>query len=63
MMQTELKYDLALIRLEFRYDDEVDWTLHELKTVIIIDELKKLDIDILQVTQKIEFCSFQISNL
>lgn len=62
-LQTELEYDLALIRLEFRYDDEVDWTLYEAHIFIITEELKVLDAEIMQLTHNIELYSFQIATL
>lgn len=62
-MQTELEYDLALIHLEFRYDDEMDLTLYEANLIVINDLLRETNADIALVTQEIELLSFKISQL
>jgi hypothetical protein len=61
-LQTELEYDLALIRLEFRYD-EIDWTLYEANLFVITNLLTEVDADIVHIIQEIEWSSFQISQL
>jgi hypothetical protein len=62
-IQTELEYDLALIRLEFRYDDETDLTLYEANLFVISNLLREADADVVLITQQIEDCSFKISQL
>jgi hypothetical protein len=62
-IQTELEYDLALIRLEFRYDEESDFLLYEAQLSVITSELSKLDVQITKALSNIEFFSSQISNL
>jgi hypothetical protein len=62
-IQTELEYDFALERLEFRYDDEYDFTLFEAKMSVLTDFLKEADASIMLMQQKIEYCSHHISTL
>jgi hypothetical protein len=62
-IQTELEYDLALLKLEFRYDDEATWVLYEANLTILHQLLREVDADIVQLLQKIENYSFQISQI
>jgi hypothetical protein len=62
-IQTDFEYDLALERLDFRYDNEYDFTFFEPKILVMTELLKETDASIIFMQSKIEHCSHQISIL
>lgn len=62
-VQTELEYDLAIERLEFRYDDEFDFTLYEARLTIVTSELSLIDSKIARLLIILEWYGQQIANL
>ncbi len=62
-IQTELEYELTLIKLDFRYDNEASWTNYEKNITVVNDLLKVIDAEIVHLLSKIESYSFQIAHL
>jgi hypothetical protein len=63
ILQTEFEYDFALSRLEFRYDDEIDFTLYEARITVITQELRELDAMIAQTQENISYYSHLVSTI
>jgi hypothetical protein len=62
-MQIELEYDMALERLEFRYDEEYDFSLFEARILVLTQLLKEVDASIVFIQHQIDEYSHKISNL
>jgi hypothetical protein len=62
-IQTELEYDLAILQIEFRYDEEYDFSLYESQIIVFNQELSILDSDIAHILASIEYFSFKIATL
>lgn len=62
-IQTELEYDLALLRLEFRFDDAFDYDLYEAQIIVLNNELQDLESQIAYTSEKISYFSFLINTI
>jgi hypothetical protein len=62
-LQTEFEYELALIRLDFRYDDDANWITYQNNLEIFHELLRETDAGIIKIQYQIEFYSNQISNI
>jgi hypothetical protein len=64
-LQTDIEFDIALLRLDFRFsaDSEIEFEIFESAINEYYDKIRRLDSLIIQALADIEMISFEISNL